>query len=157
MKNIIRLKLYKYLSILLLCFFACNLHSSTKDKTYVAKGNFGQIEISYTKLDSIISSLPFWKLNEYKTTDCKKSIAVQILKKEMLHRNQEIEKYLIIEIIENKDQSITFILNHINQYVYLYNLEHNKDSVPLTGNVTGVEGWYTVNLNTNQLKISYTQ
>ncbi len=130
---------------------------SQEDKIYTATGNFGTIDISSAKLDSIISSLPFWRLSEFKTIEPNKSIAVQILRQELIKMNQEVEKFLILEIIENKDQTMTFYLNHINQYVYSYHLEHDPNAIPITGNATGVDGWYTVDMKTERISISYVQ
>lgn len=151
----------KLLPLLLLSFSSCNFNTAKdnnqEDNIYAAKGNFGTIEIPHAKLDSILSSLPFGRLSAYKTIDSNKSVAVQLLRQELIKRNQEVEKYLILKIIENKDQTITFYLSHINQQIYSYHLEHEQDAIPITGNITGVEGWYTVDMKTDKISISYAQ
>jgi hypothetical protein len=71
------------LPLILLSFFSCDLANKldSKDKKYIAKGNFGELEISKTKLDSIISFLPFWQLSDFKSIEPKQINAVQILSK----------------------------------------------------------------------------
>ncbi len=151
----------KILPFIILNLASCVLNkekqSCENESNYVAKGNFGAIEISHFKLDSIISSLPFWKVSEYKTIEPSESIAVQILRRELLKNNQEPKKFLILEIIENSDQNITFYLSHIDQYVYLYNLKQDSDAIPLMGNATGFEGWYTIDMEKEEISISYAQ
>ena len=149
----------KLLPLIFLSLLSCNLspekENKISDNKYIAKGNFGTLEISITELDSIITSHS--KLSEYKTSDSNNSIAAQILIRELRKENQEVKKYLIVKIIKNKDQTITFHLDHIDAFVYSNNLELNANTIPITGNATGFEGWYTVDMNTDKISIIYAQ
>ncbi|WP_439185923.1 hypothetical protein [Carboxylicivirga taeanensis] len=151
----------KLIPLIFLTFLCCKLNTVNDNKQegniYIAKGNFGKIEISKSKLDSILSSLPYWRLNEFKTTDSEKSAAVQILRQELRQNNQEPDRFLIIEITGSKPKNITFHLNRIDTYVYLYILNQDSDMTPITGNATGVDGLYSVDLETEEISIAYYQ
>ena len=140
---------------------------------YNAIGSFGEInnKILKSKLDSILNSIPYWRLSEYKTIDFGESLAVEFLKKELIAKGLQPKKFVILGITKGQDFSFTFYLNHIDYYVYYHNWEQAnidlskiplpdggvKEIAPITGNLTGHEGWYNVNMNTKTLEISYAQ
>ncbi|RCW38853.1 hypothetical protein [Marinilabilia salmonicolor] len=150
--------LKKFLLLFFLSLISCDLTNKIEkeDEKYIAKGNFGELEISKTKLDSIISFLPFWRLSDFKSIEPKQINAVQILKKYIEKNNQNNEHFLIVEIIEEEDSKLTFYLDHIDTFVYWYHIERDN-AIPVTGNPTGINGYYTVDLKTDSVSVSYLQ
>jgi hypothetical protein len=123
---------------------------------YTAKHNFGQVEnqILKCKLDSILNAIPYWRLDNYKTINHLEGYAVEFLKKDLKDRGYQVDEFVIYEV--KIDSNFSYHMNHIDYYVYEYNRE-KKDLPPITGNVTGQEGLYIVDLEKRTVKIIYGQ
>lgn len=170
----------KFLPIIIFILYSCNNQQNKKinsenneQKTYCSKKDFGGIKnsIPIKILDSIINALPYWRLNQYKTTDFGESLAVEFLKKELEKRGNKIEEFIILNINKNKDCLYEFHINHIDSYVYWYNLEKTnselakktispgiiEEILPITGNISGNEGWYIINMEKKTLEIILAQ
>ena len=127
--------------------------------------------IPINELDSLIDNSPYWKLTNFKTTNRKEVDAIQILKEKLKLQKVDITKLIIYEIIDYNDSTVIFYLEHIDGLIYNHNLnkrnlelakhpDKNGDYEiipPVTGNVTGVEGYYNVDINNQTLEINYTQ
>ncbi|MFP4047895.1 MAG: hypothetical protein ACLFT4_09100 [Bacteroidales bacterium] len=167
----------RFIAILILSTFgSCNLTQTkvnSDSEIYVAKRDFGKIDntILKSELDSVINSLPYYRLENYKTTDFGVSLAYIYLKKALRERNLNPDNFLIYEIKRLDDSIISFHLDHFDYYVYRRNLEKmNKKlkrdssqkygyitSPPITGNVSGNEGWYNVDYKNKKLNIIHGQ
>ncbi|MBK3519904.1 hypothetical protein [Carboxylicivirga marina] len=144
-----------------------------KNEIYKTKREFGEVanQISKNKLDSIISDLPYWKLNEFKTADSKECIAVEILKKYIKTKGWKTNQFIIYSIKKENDLILEFYLDHIDGLVYRYNLDKLNSELsekttadgffevilPITGNVSGYEGCYLVDIGTKEVKVVYAQ
>lgn len=167
MQNIKMNKLFA-LSVILL--FSC---SQKKEEMYTPSCLSDSLEnrISINELDSLIDNSPYWKLTNFKTTNRKEQYALSILKEKLLLQKVDIGKLIIYDIIDRNDSTIAFSLDHIDGLIYSHNLDkknkelakHTDENgdyeiIPsATGNVTGVEGTYIVNLVSQTLEINYAQ
>lgn len=159
-------------TFLLISFSGCNLRK--ENDYYIAKKVFIDNisnRISKSKLDSIINSLPYWRLDRFKTTNFHESLAVDLLKDNLKSKGLNTNEFIIYEIKIENDGIVTFHLNHIDYFVYRYNFEkfsaelakktdkngYAKEVLPMTGNVSGHEGWYSVDFNNKEIEISYAQ
>ena len=110
--------------ILLTICFSCG-HQDNNNcfdqtaKIYTANQDFGEIDnyILKTELDSLINTLPYWILDNYKTTDFGESQSVDFLKKELRLKGLKPNEFLIIEIKKRNDSLTIFHLDHIDSYV----------------------------------------
>jgi|GEM_PF-4397266 len=150
-----------------------NKNSNQTKEIYTSNRTFGQIknQILKTELDSIIKALPYGLLEEYKTTNLKEIDAVKVLKEELRTRGLRPNEFLIYEIKKHNDSVIAFHLDHIDGYVYYHNLkklnlELSKNPTsdgmieeipPITGNISGHDGWYIININSKNLEIFLNQ
>lgn len=148
-----------------------NLENETD--IYTAKSDFWGISntIPTSILDSLILTLPYSRLDKFKTTDAEECHAVDFLKKELALKGHAPDEFIVYEIKRDKNFIFSFFLNHIDYYVYKYNLNKtnselsNKPSSdgsfeeipPITGNISGFEGWYSVDIEKKSFKISYVQ
>jgi len=166
---------WKILLITLVVFSSSCIHRTEKMKSdfYIAKRDFGGVSnrIKKTKLDSVISQLPYWTLNEFKTTDFTESIATEILTNDFRTKGLNTNEFIIYEIKKPNDSIVVFYLNHFDSFVYKYNLDKLNSVLaenptiegwietipPITGNISGYEGWYIVNLKNKDIKITYAQ
>ena len=167
-----------YLTILLITvisIFSCNSQKTGNDesKFYIAKRNFGRLsnQIEKAKLDSLIAALPYSKLGVYSSNDSIINVASKILKDDLKSKGLNFNKFIIYEIDKDSDSILVFHLNHYDYFVYEYNWEKlNSDLAkvptaegfyetvpPITGNVSGHEGWYKVNIESKKVEISYAQ
>ncbi|HSV87843.1 MAG TPA: hypothetical protein VLH61_04315 [Bacteroidales bacterium] len=147
--------------------------NDNKSDIYVSKRNFGGIDtyILISTLDSLINALPYWRLDIYKTTDFVESIAVQILRDELRLKGLKTNEFIIYSIEKESDSIFVFHLDHIDSYVYMYNLDKTncelsknplpegmvQEIPPITGNLSGYEGWYRINLEKETLEITKAQ
>lgn len=172
MKNTLILKI---LLITVVAFFSCNSQKTRKGASdfYIAKKDFGRVSnrIEKTKLDSIINQLPYWKLSDFKTTDLHESLAAEILITDFRAKDLSTNEFLIFGIFKTNDSTLMFHLDHFDSFVYKYNLEklntelsekptddgYTEEIPPITGNISGYEGWYTVNLESKRIDINYAQ
>ena len=167
-----------YLTILLvtvISIFSCNRQktSNVESDFYIAKRNFGRVsnQIEKAKLDSLISSLPYSRLENYSSNDSIINLASNILKYDLQSKGLNLNKFIIYEIDKDSDSILVFHLNHCDYFVYKYNWEKlNSDLAkkpttegvyetvpPATGNVSGHEGWYKVYIESKKIEISYAQ
>jgi len=156
------------ISIVIL-LISCN---QKKEQIYTPNFLSDSIEnrISKSELDSLLDNSPYWKLVNFKTTNIKEQDALEILKEKLLLQKVDITKFIIYEIIDYNDSTVIFRLNHIDGLIYFHNLDkRNKELAkhpdkngdyeiipPVTGNATGVEGYYNVDINNQTLEINYT-
>jgi len=155
-------------------FISCEQnHSNDKSDIYTSKKDFGEglNQISINKLDSIISSIPYWRLSSFKTVKSKEGLAVEILKADFLTKGLSVNDFIIYGIESENDSVFEFYLDHIDGLVYRYNLEKLNSELskkitsdgfveeipPTTGNVSGFEGCYIVNLVNEKVEIIYAQ
>ncbi|MCP4354041.1 MAG: hypothetical protein GY793_00140, partial [Proteobacteria bacterium] len=148
----------KILFLILCAFFiSCGQkHDCDKDDIYTANIEFGRVinQIPQNELDSIISSLPYWKLSDFKTTDFHESIAIEILRTDFQTKGLKANEFLIYEIKKENDSILVFYLDHFDSFVYRYNLNKLnldlskklavdgfiEEVPPMTGNISGYEG-----------------
>ena len=164
--NMYRSKMKKTLFIVLIFLvISCgqNIGEKQNDSNliYTARIDFGEVNnrIRIVVLDSLINSLLGQRLNEYKTNDSVKNIAYIILKEELLNEKTDTSGFLIMDSKTLNDSVVVFTVNHIDYYVYKYNWDNmgNEAPPPITGNISGYEGWYKINMNRKTLRISYAQ
>ena len=147
--------------------------SQKKEEIYIPNCLSDSIEnkISICELDSLIDNSPYWKLTNFRTTNRKEIDAIEILKEKLQLQKVDITKLIIYEIIDYNDSTVIFCLEHIDGLIYNHNL--NKRNIdlakhpdknggyetipPATGNVTGIEGYYNVDIKNKTLEINYTQ
>jgi len=172
MKNTTILKL---LLITVIAFFSCN-PQKTKNGTsdfYIAKRDLGSVsnQIEKTKLDSIINQLPYWRLSDFKTADLHESLATKILITDFREKGLNTNEFIILGIFKTSDSTLMFHLDHFDSFIYKYNLDKLNEELskkptddgyieempPVTGNISGYEGWYTVNLESKKIDINYAQ
>lgn len=172
MKNTTILKI---LLIAVVAFSSCNPQKTRNDGSdfYIAKRDFGRVSnrIEKTKLDSIINQLPYWKLSEFKTADLHESLATEILINDFREKTLNTNEFVIFGIFKTSDSTIMFHLDHFDSFIYKYNLDklntelskkpldggYVEEMPPATGNISGYEGWYTVNLEGKNIDINYAQ
>jgi hypothetical protein len=167
----------KLLTILILILlFGCSQiskNNSNDTDIYTAKKDFGKIDNRIPKsiLDSLISVLPYWRLDDYKTTDVEESLAVEFLRNKLELKGLKPNEFLIYEIKKENDSVIVFHIDHVDSYVYRYNLDKTNSKLsknplpdgtieeipPMTGNVSGYEGWYRIDLGRKKLEVIYGQ
>ncbi len=156
------------ISIVIL-LISCN---QKKEQIYTPNFLSDSIEnrISKSELDSLLDNSPYWKLVNFKTTNIKEQDALEILKEKLLLQKVDITKFIIYEIIDYNDSTVIFYLDHLDGLIYSYNLDkRNKELAkhpdkngdyeiipPVTGNATGVEGYYNVDIINQTLEINYT-
>ncbi|MFC0879000.1 hypothetical protein ACE01N_20565 [Saccharicrinis sp. FJH2] len=176
MKNIIKSFPPSILILMFLlsyCQTRKNNFTDLDSNVYIAHGNFGGInsQISNNILDSLINVLPYWRLDNYKTTNFIESLAVDLLRNKLELKELKTSEFLIFEITIENDSIFVFHLDHIDSYVYKYNLDKANSELskkplpdgtievipPITGNVSGHEGWYRVDLDRNELEVDYAQ
>jgi len=167
-----------YIIILLfsvLSFSSCNRQKTSNNESeyYTAKRDFGRVsnKIEKAKLDSLIVSLPYFRLGDYSSNDSIIIEASKILKDDLQSKGLNLNKFIIYEIDKDSDSILVFHLNHCDYFVYKYNWEKlNRELAkkattegvyetepPITGNVSGHGGWYKVNTESKKIEISYAQ
>lgn len=167
-----------YIIILLISVLShssCNRQKTSKIESeyYTTKRDFGRIsnKIEKAKLDSLIVSLPYSRLGDYSSNDSIIIKASKVLKDDLHSKGLNLNKFIIYEIDKDSDSILVFHLNHCDYLVYKYNWEKlNSDLAkkittegvsetvpPITGNVSGHEGWYKVNIESKTIEISYAQ
>lgn len=172
MKNTTILKI---LLITVVAFFSCSPQKTRNGENdfYIAKRDFGSVSnrIEKTKLDSIINQLPYWKLGDFKTADFHESLATEILITDFRKKNLNTNEFIILGILKTSDSTLMFHLDHFDSFIYKYNLDKLNEELskkppddgyieeipPATGNISGYEGWYTVNLESKNIDINYAQ
>lgn len=167
-----------YIIILLISVFSfssCNRQktSNVESEYYTAKRDFGRVsnKIEKAKLDSLIASLPYSRLGDYSSNDSIIIEASKILKYDLQSKGLNLNKFIIYEINKDNDSVLGFHLNHCDYFIYKYNLEKLNSDLsktttsegiyevvpPITGNVSGYEGQYKVNLESKRVEIIYAQ
>jgi len=172
MKNMTILKI---LLITVIAFFSCSPQKTRNDVSdfYIAKSDFGRVSnrIEKTKLDSLIALLPYSKLSNFSSNDSIINMASKILKDNLQSKELNLNEFIVNDIRIDFDSVLVFYLNHCDYLVYNYNLEKlnselSKETIsegsfeavpPITGNVSGHEGWYKVNIESKKIEISYAQ
>jgi len=168
----------KYLFVLFLtCIFGC-LQYTKKDKpipekkTHTARQSFWDLgvdnKIPKAILDSIIFSLPHWRLDKFKTTDFHELLSVELLKDKLSLKGFKSDEFVLHLIKIDENGFLSFYLEHTDSYIYYYNLDKlflelendsaiNEISItPITGNrITPYDGWYTVNMEKRTLEFKY--
>ena len=165
----------KILLIAVVTFFSCSQQKTKKGTSdfYIAKRDFGSVSnrIEKTKLDSIINQLPYWKLGAFKTADLHESLAREILITDFRKKDLNANEFIILGIFKTSDSTLIFHLDHFDSFIYKYNLDKLNEELskkptadgyieempPVTGNISGYEGWYTVNLESENIDINYAQ
>ena len=93
------------------------------------------------------------------------------MKTDLRSKGLNPNEFIIYEIESVNDSILGFHLNHIDSYVYNYNRDklisylsrkHTGEGFieevpPITGNISGHEGWYIVNLEKENIQISHAQ
>ncbi len=161
--------------LVLILLVSCCQNSNTDNKSdiYISRSDFGEVDnqISKNVLDSIINALPYWRLDNFKTTDFAESYAVEFLRDGLRLEGLNPGEFIILGTERENDSTIVFQLNHIDFYVYNYNLDKKnyelsknptpdgiyEEIPPITGNVSGYEGWYKIDFVNNKLEIEYAQ
>jgi len=153
----------KILFFILLIFLigACGNQNKRKknssDQIYIAKSDFFGIhnKIKIRELDSLINSMSIKRLNEYKTKDSVKNIAYKILIKELQREKIDTSGLLIKGVRILNDSLVQFKICHLDDIVYNQIVFEMDIIPPNMGNISGHEGWYTININKKTLKIRY--
>jgi hypothetical protein len=149
-----------YLLILLIFLFGCsnvtNQHSN---------------QISEKVLDSLMTASKEIPLTKYQSQDSQIKTALLILKEKLHKSNMNLSKLLVGNVAKKNDSIITFeisdvdelISNHYRNRVNKELKEHpDKDGSyisfpPITGQISGVEGTYSVNTKNKTLRIYLSQ
>jgi len=161
------------LLITVISIFSCNSQktSNVESDFYIAKRKFGRVsnQIEKVKLDSLIASLPYSRLGDYNSNDSIINVALKILKDDLQSKGLNFNNFIIYEIDKDSDSILVFHLNHCDYLVYKYNWAKLNSALakvptaegiyetvpPITGNVSGHEGWYKVNIELKKIEISY--
>jgi len=165
----------KYLFVLFLTFiFGCVQHTKKgmpipETKIYTAKQSFKDFgvdnKISKEILDSIIFSLPHWRLDKFKTTDFHELLSVELLKDELSLKGFKSDAFVLHLIKTDENGFLSFYLEHTDRFIYSYNLdkllfelENNPEveEISITPfadrHLIRFDGWYTVNMETRTLE-----
>lgn len=125
--------------------------------------------ISRGELDSLLQHSPYWKLDDFKTSNTQESDAVEILKEELTSDRIDISKLLVYNISLINDSIVVFHLDHIDGLIYRYNLNKKNKELekhpdkngffqvipPCLGNPTKVAGDYIVDIYNGLLAVRY--
>jgi len=148
-----------------------NLGFGQVNKYYIAHKSFGGINnrIELSKLDSLISKIPYKRLGNDSAYNDSINTAISILN-EKLKRDRLIPiNFFITEIIKQNDSTISFRLEHLDSFVYYYNLDKENKKLaskplkngyvliipPTTGNISGYEGLYKVDIKSQEIEVYY--
>jgi hypothetical protein len=168
----------KYLFVLCLSFIFGCVQYTKKDipipetKIYKAKQSFRDYgvdnKISKEVLDSIIFSLPHWRLDKFKTTDFHELLSVELLKNELSLKGFKSDAFVLHLIKRDENGFLSFYLEHTDRFIYSYNLDkllfelENNPEVEEFSYTPGAErhiarfdGWYTVNMETRKLEFRH--
>jgi hypothetical protein len=142
------------------CGQTIDKQQNDSDEVYKAKIDFGEVDnkIRVVELDSLINSIPVQRLNDYKTVDSVENIAFLILKKEINRQEKSTSGLLITKSEMLNDSVLVFTISHIDYFTYMYNRSKmDPEPPPITGNISGLEGWYYVDIKSETLNIQYEQ
>jgi len=170
------MKLY-FVVLCLTCIFGCLQHtkknvSIPETEMHTARQSFRDLgvdnKISKEILDSIILSLPYWRLDKFKTTDFHVLLSIKSLKNNLVLKGFRPDEFVLHLIKKEENGFLSFYLEHTDVYIYRYNLdklffelENNPEIedieiIPITGNsITPYDGWYTVDPETWTLEFKY--
>lgn len=150
----------KSLLIIILTFLivGCGNQNRKAEKFYTANSNFGGLpqKIEVSKLDSIINSDSIYRLNEYKTSDSLRRFAYQILKRDILKEKIDTSGLLIKWAKNLNDSVVEFRVCHLDDVIYEYYCKIGYP-IPITGNISGYDGWYRINMDNGTMRIIITQ
>ncbi len=165
----------KIILVTIVTFFSCSGQQNKNEKNnfYIAQRDFGRVsnQIEKTKLDSLINLLPYSLLGTFNSNDSLTNMASKILKDDLQSKGMNVNEFFIYEINVDNDSILVFHLDHLDYLIYKYNLEKlnsvlSKKQIaegtyetvpPITGNVSGHEGWYKVNFESNEVEIIFGQ
>jgi hypothetical protein len=155
-------KIFFIILVFIICSCGQNSSKTHNDfnEVYIAKVDFGEVsnKIRLSTLDSLINSLSAYRLNDYKTIGSVENTAFMILKERLAKKEINVNGFLITESKILNDSILVFTVSHIDYYTYKYNrTKMNPEQPPITGNISGYEGLYYVDIKSKTLNIIYVQ
>jgi hypothetical protein len=146
---------YTVFLIALSILLGCGNTKKEGSQYYSAKNDWHGIsnKILQKDLKAIINESPYTFLNEYLPNSFQDSSAYKLLLENLKIRNLKISHFYITNYSQPNDSTVVYELNHIDYLVYRYNFEKAGNAIPITGNISGFEGMYIVDVKSSNIEI----
>jgi len=148
-----------------------NLGFGQINNHYVAHNTFGEIsnQIELSKLDSLISKISYKRFGKDSNYDDSVNTAISILTERFEKDRLIPNNFFITMIVKQNDSTVSFSLKHLDSFIYYYNLDKkNKELAskpfnngailtipPITGNISGYDGQYNVDIKSQEIEVKY--
>ena len=148
---------------------SCSAEKSAEPEYYVAHRDFGRVSdsLELSILDSLMNPSRFPHLDQYSPTSAEEERAYSVLLDYLKSKQLDPQHFVIYNMIRGLDSTLSFTLAHANGFVYSYNLDRLNQELakagpdedgfvatipPFTGNISGYDGEYRVNLKEETLQ-----